>query len=104
MLFRSKRQLQSPAPLRLKIIYNDLIFATRLIDRHSSTGDDMKPVFKREPEPRRGRPEENGANLARLVFERAVEMTGCRSTEVGDLAFQPYIRKAGFKRRPHETG
>jgi hypothetical protein len=62
----------------------------------------LKPVFQDEPHPRRGKPEDDRPDLAPLVFQSEIEMTGCGSAQVRDLAFDPYIGKIRFKGAPNK--
>jgi hypothetical protein len=57
----------------------------------------VHPVLEAEFQRPGSRPEEDGPDLALVVFEGEVKMARCGPSKVGDLAFDPELIEGGFQ-------
>jgi len=57
----------------------------------------MKTIFRHKAKGPCLHPEKDPPNLAGLIFEREINMSGGRNTEIGNLTFNPEIGKLPLK-------
>jgi len=93
-------ELKRPETGGLENLDDQLIFTAAFICRDPTTGAKTLSVFRFETEKSRGIPKTNCWQLRAVVFQSEVEMTGGRTLEVGDFAFDPHIGEPALQHLP----
>ena len=98
-----KRLLESTQSFGFHRLDDDLVIATRFIDRDPSEQQYLITVFRRELHARTLAAKQDAFDLSLVVFQYKISVAGRGCAKIGNLPFDPCGFERRFENRPYVT-